>query len=329
MIELRPETWFDEVVKTHRIISPYINHTPLVTCPDLNEELGGKCIFKAESLQITGSFKVRGALSAISRLSDDQLKQGVIAYSSGNHAQGVAHAAKVFNTPATVVMPEDAPSKKISNARELGAEVIFYNRRTESREAISQEIAKQRNLTLINPYDALTTIYGQATAAYEVIQDANNPKIDNAIICAGGGGLTAGSCMALKHINPNCHVYTAEPDEWNDHQQSFAKNERVTLDTNRTGLCDGLLTPTPGEIPFKINQHFGVTGLSVSDQEVCNAMSYAFNMLNLKLEPSGAIALACLLADKEKFKGSRTLVMLSGGNVDEETFSKCLSQASN
>ena len=329
MIELKPETWFDEVVKTHRIISPYINHTPLVTCPELNEELGGKCIFKAESLQITGSFKVRGALSAISRLSDDQLKQGVIAYSSGNHAQGVAHAAKVFNTPATVVMPEDAPSKKISNARELGAEVIFYNRRTESREAISQEIAKQRNLTLINPYDALTTIYGQATAAYEVIQDANNPKIDNAIICAGGGGLTAGSCMALKHINPNCHVYTAEPDEWNDHQQSFAKNERVTLDTNRTGLCDGLLTPTPGEIPFKINQHFGVTGLSVSDQEVCNAMSYAFNMLNLKLEPSGAIALACLLADKEKFKGSRTLVMLSGGNVDEETFSKCLSQASN
>ena len=117
MIELKPETWFDEVVKTHRIISPYINHTPLVTCPDLNEELGGKCIFKAESLQITGSFKVRGALSAISRLSDDQLKQGVIAYSSGNHAQGVAHAAKVFNTPATVVMPEDAPSKKISNAR--------------------------------------------------------------------------------------------------------------------------------------------------------------------------------------------------------------------
>ncbi|KRP14656.1 MAG: hypothetical protein ABS13_01420, partial [SAR86 cluster bacterium BACL1 MAG-121128-bin56] len=270
-----------------------------------------------------------GALSAISRLSDDQLKQGVIAYSSGNHAQGVAHAAKVFNTPATVVMPEDAPSKKISNARELGAEVIFYNRRTESREAISQEIAKQRNLTLINPYDALATIYGQATAAYEVIQDANNPKIDNAIICAGGGGLTAGSCMALKHINPNCHVYTAEPDEWNDHQQSFAKNERVTLDVNRTGLCDGLLTPTPGEIPFQINQHFGVTGLSASDQEVCNAMSYAFNMLNLKLEPSGAIALACLLADKEKFKGSRTLVMLSGGNVDEETFSKCLSQASN
>ena len=329
MIELKSETWFDEVVKTHRIISPYINHTPLVTCPELNEELGGKCIFKAESLQITGSFKVRGALSAISRLSDDQLKQGVIAYSSGNHAQGVAHAAKVFNTPATVVMPEDAPSKKISNARELCAEVIFYNRRTESREAISQEIAKQRNLTLINPYDALATIYGQATAAYEVIQDANNPKIDNAIICAGGGGLTAGSCMALKHINPNCHVYTAEPDEWNDHQQSFAKNERVTLDVNRTGLCDGLLTPTPGEIPFQINQHFGVTGLSASDQEVCNAMSYAFNMLNLKLEPSGAIALACLLADKEKFKGSRTLVMLSGGNVDEETFSKCLSQASN
>ena len=328
MIELKPDTWFDEVVKTYQIISPYINHTPLVTCPELNEELGGKCIFKAESLQITGSFKVRGALSAISRLSDQQLKNGVIAYSSGNHAQGVAHAAKVFGTPATVVMPEDAPSKKVANARELGAEVIFYNRRTESREEISREIALKRNLVLINPYDALATIYGQATAVYEVIHDVNNPRIDNAIICAGGGGLTAGSCISLKHINPNCNIYTAEPEEWNDHQQSFNKGRRVSVDTNRFGLCDGLLTPTPGEIPFAINQHYGVKGLSASDQLVCEAMSFAFNRLNIKLEPSGAVALACLLANKEQFKGSRTLIMLSGGNVDEQTFHECLGKVS-
>ena len=325
-MKIEPDVWFDEVVKTYQRISPHINHTQLVTCPDLNEELGGKYLFKPESLQLTGSFKVRGALSAISRLDKDELNRGVIAYSSGNHAQGVAHAAKVFGTPATVVMPEDAPSKKVANARELGAEVIFYNRRTESREEISREIALKRNLVLINPYDALTTIYGQATATYEVIHDVNNPKIDNAIICAGGGGLTAGSCISLKHINPDCKIYTAEPEEWNDHQQSFEKNERVAMDTNRSGLCDGLLTPTPGEIPFAINQHYGVKGLSVSDQMVCEAMSFAFNRLNLKLEPSGAVALACLLANKDQFKGSRTLVMLSGGNVDEKTFNDCLAR---
>ena len=325
-MKIEPDVWFDEVVKTYQRISPHINHTQLVTCPDLNEELGGKYLFKPESLQLTGSFKVRGALSAISRLDKDELNRGVIAYSSGNHAQGVAHAAKVFGTPATVVMPEDAPSKKVANARELGAEVIFYNRRTESREEISREIALKRNLVLINPYDALATIYGQATATYEVIHDVNNPKIDNAIICAGGGGLTAGSCISLKHINPDCNIYTAEPEEWNDHQQSFEKNERVAMDTNRSGLCDGLLTPTPGEIPFAINQHYGVKGLSVSDQMVCEAMSFAFNRLNLKLEPSGAVALACLLANKDQFKGSRTLVMLSGGNVDEKTFHDCLAR---
>ena len=326
-MKIEPDVWFDEVVKTYQRISPYINHTQLVTCPDLNEELGGKYLFKPESLQLTGSFKVRGALSAISRLDKDELKRGVIAYSSGNHAQGVAHAAKVFGTPATVVMPEDAPSKKVANARELGAEVIFYNRRTESREEMSEAIALERNLVLINPYDALATIYGQATAAYEVINDVNNPKIDNAIICAGGGGLTAGSCISLKHINPRCNIFTAEPEEWNDHQQSFQKNERVRMDTNRSGLCDGLLTPTPGEIPFAINQHYGVKGLSASDQMVCEAMSFAFNRLNLKLEPSGAVALACLLNNKEQFAGSRTLVMLSGGNVDEKTFNKCLARA--
>ena len=325
-MKIEPDVWFDEVVKTYQRISPHINHIQLVTCPDLNEELGGKYLFKPESLQLTGSFKVRGALSAISRLDKDELNRGVIAYSSGNHAQGVAHAAKVFGTPATVVMPEDAPSKKVANARELGAEVIFYNRRTESREEISREIALKRNLVLINPYDALATIYGQATATYEVIHDVNNPKIDNAIICAGGGGLTAGSCISLKHINPDCNIYTAEPEEWNDHQQSFEKNERVAMDTNRSGLCDGLLTPTPGEIPFAINQHYGVKGLSVSDQMVCEAMSFAFNRLNLKLEPSGAVALACLLANKDQFKGSRTLVMLSGGNVDEKTFNECLAR---
>jgi len=325
-MKIEPEVWFGEVVKTYQRISPHINHTQLVTCPDLNEELGGKYLFKPESLQLTGSFKVRGALSAISRLDKDELNRGVIAYSSGNHAQGVAHAAKVFGTPATVVMPEDAPSRKVANARELGAEVIFYNRRTESREEISREIALKRNLVLINPYDALATIYGQATAAYEVIHDVNNPKIDNSIICAGGGGLTAGSCISLKHINPDCNIYTAEPEEWNDHQQSFEKNERVAMDTNRYGLCDGLLTPTPGEIPFAINQHYGVKGLSASDQMVCEAMSFAFNRLNLKLEPSGAVALACLLANKDQFKGSRTLVMLSGGNVDEKTFNECLAR---
>ena len=157
-MKLEPSVWFDEVVKTYHLISPHIHHTQLVTCPVLNEELDGRFLFKPESLQITGSFKVRGALSAISRLSKDELKRGVIAYSSGNHAQGVAHAAKVFNTPATVVMPKDAPERKIANAKALGAQVIHYDRRTESREEMSREIAKEKNLVIINPYLSLIHI---------------------------------------------------------------------------------------------------------------------------------------------------------------------------
>ena len=251
----------------------------------------------------------------------------MVAYSSGNHAQGVAHAAKLFKTPAIVVMPKDAPVKKIENAKALGAEVVFYDRSNDSREEMAAEIAQEKNLSLIKPYDSLETIFAQATAAYEVIHDVNNPKIDNAIICAGGGGLTAGSCIPLKHINPECNIFTAEPKEWNDHEQSFKASKRVSIDTNRFGLCDGILTPTPGEVPFAINQHYGVTGLSASDHMVCKAMSFAFNRLNLKLEPSGAVALACLLDNKEKFKGSRTLIILSGGNVDEKTFSDCLARA--
>ncbi len=322
-MKLEPIVWFEEVVKTHQTISPYIHHTQVVTCPDLDEELGGKYLFKPESLQLTGSFKVRGALSAISRLSEDQLKQGVIAFSSGNHAQGVAYAAKIFNTPALVLMPKDAPVKKITTAQELGAEVIFFDRKTDNREKMAQEIAEKENLTLIKPYDSLHTIFGQATAAYEVVQD-NNEIIDNAIICAGGGGLTAGSCISLKHANPDCNIFTAEPKDWNDHEQSFKESQRVCLDANRPGLCDGLLAPIPGEITFAINQQYGVRGLSTSDKKVCEAMSFAFHRLDLTLEPSGAIALACFLDNKEQFKNSRTLIMLSGGNVDEKTFTECL-----
>ena len=324
-MKLEPNLWFEEVAKTYHNISPHIRHTKLVSCAEFNNELKGEYLFKPECLQITGSFKIRGALSAISRLTQKELQSGVIAYSSGNHAQGVAYAAKIFNTPATVVMPQDAPTKKITNTRELGAEIIFYDRKTESREGIAQAIAKENNLTIIYPYDALATIYGQGTAAYEVLQDVDT-KFNNAIICAGGGGLTAGSAISLKHMNPKCNIFTAEPEDWNDHQQSFDQKQRVELNINHAGLCDGLLASTPGEVTFKINQYFGVQGLSTSDQMICEAMSFAYDRLNLKLEPSGAIALACLLANKEKFKGSRTLVMLSGGNVDKETFANCLAK---
>tara|TARA_B100000287_G_scaffold18756_1_gene18793 strand:- start:797 stop:1780 length:984 start_codon:yes stop_codon:yes gene_type:complete len=325
-MKLEPIAWFQEVVKTHQTISPFINHTQVVTCPELDKELNGKYLFKPESLQIAGSFKVRGALSAISRLSKDQLNQGVIAFSSGNHAQGVAYAAKIFNTPALVLMPKDAPVKKINNTKELGAEVIFFDRKTDNREKMAQEMAEKKNLTLIKPYDSLHTIFGQATAAYEVIQD-NKELIDNAIICAGGGGLTAGSCISLKHANPNCSIFTAEPEDWNDHEQSFKASQRVRLDTNGADLCDGLLAPTPGEITFPINQYYGVSGLSTSDKKICEAMNFAFHKLNLTLEPSGAVALACFLDNKEQFKNSRTLIMLSGGNVDEEIFAECLKRA--
>ncbi len=325
-MQIELEHLYRDIKQTYNNIHSHLQETPLLHSSKLDHELGVNVYLKAESMQTTGSFKLRGALSAMSRLSSEEIRSGVLAYSSGNHAQGVAHAANCFNAPATIVMPKDAPGIKLEKTKALGAKIISYDRIKEDREAIGERIAKENNLTIIRPYDAIETILGQATAALEIVRNSQS-KFDAAIICAGGGGLTAGCSIVLKHHYPDCRIFTAEPEDWNDHELSFANQEIIGVNTNRTGLCDGLLAPQPGNLTFAINTKLGVKGLSCPDQDIYDAMLKAYQLFDVVLEPSGAVALACLLKHQDRFQDQKVMVMLSGGNVDAETFQRCIDLA--
>ena len=311
-----------EIEEAASIIHRFVEPTPILESETLNNLISGRILLKAENFQPTGSFKLRGALNAISKLAQDQLTGGVVAYSSGNHAIGVAFAAQCLGTRATLIIPKDIPQKKLERIETFNAEIIFYDRKLDNREEIGEEICQERDLSLIKPYDDKHTICGQGTCGLEAIRQINT-MIDSAIICAGGGGLAAGIGSYLKHVLPNINIYTAEPDGWDDHKISFERKNRVACNNNKPGICDGVLTPSPGELTFAINMQNGVSGLSVSEDIVLKAMQIAFKEFNIKLEPSGAVALACLLDHKEMFQGQNVLVTLSGGNVDEEKFADC------
>ena len=311
----------DDIKNAYYRINKYLNRTELVSSELLNKEIGAQIYLKPEQLQKTGSFKIRGALSAMTLLDKKQLQNGVIAFSSGNHAQGIAYAAKLLNSTAGIVMPKDAPKIKIKKTKALGARVIFYDRQKDIREEIGETIALKENRVLIKPFDSIHVISGQGTAALEVIEaEKNNKKFDAAIICASGGGLAAGTSIVLKNHNPKCKIYTAEPAAWNDHQQSFAANKRIYIKDVEHGICDALESPVPGKITFAINNKNKVKGLSVDNNEIIKAMRFAYEQFNFILEPSGAIALACLKSEKIKFKNKKILIMLSGGNISKNRF---------
>ena len=322
------QSYVAEIEKTHSVIEPHIQNTPLLNSKDLDAKLGMQIFCKAENLQITGSFKIRGALSAISRLTDEQLKQGVLAYSSGNHAQGVAMAAKCYKTNATIIMPKDAPKIKIQNTKLLGANILFYDRDKDNREDIGEKIAREDNLTIIKPYDSLETIFGQGTAALEAIQQTD-VVIDSSIICAGGGGLSAGCSIILKKKYPEIKIYTAEPEDWNDHEISFKHKKIITSANSGSRLCDGILTRQPGKIPFSISLALNLKGLSCEEAYVFKSIKLAKDVFGINLEPSGAIALANLIKHKEHFLGQSVLIFFSGGNIDPQTLNLCLSNAEN
>tara|TARA_B100000927_G_scaffold92578_1_gene74821 strand:+ start:170 stop:1174 length:1005 start_codon:yes stop_codon:yes gene_type:complete len=327
-VQHRYKSYLAEIEKTHNIIEPYIKKTPLLSSKEFNTKLGMQVFCKAENLQVTGSFKIRGALSAISRLKDEELEHGVLAYSSGNHAQGVAMAAKCYNTNATIIMPKDAPKIKIKNTRLLGAKILFYDRDKDSRENIGEEIAKKNNLTIIKPYDSLETIFGQGTTALEATQQTD-VMIDSSIICAGGGGLSAGCSIVLKKNYPKIKIYTAEPEDWNDHEISFKHKKILTSDNSGSRLCDGILTRQPGRIPFSINLALNLNGLSCEEAYVFEAIKLAKDFFSMNLEPSGAIGLANLIKHKEHFVDQNVLIVFSGGNIDSQTLDLCLSNAEN
>jgi len=300
--------------------------TPLLEYPELNERCGARILIKAECLQRTGSFKFRGAFNKIGQIPQAARAGGVVAYSSGNHAQGVAAAARLLGLAATIVMPADAPAIKIENTRASGAEVVFYDRHGESREAVAERLLAERRATLVRPYDDPDIIAGQGTCGLEIARQAEaaGARLDAALVCCGGGGLIAGTATALRAIDPAVAVYAVEPAGFEDTARSLASGRRETNDPAARSFCDALLAPTPGALTFAVNRRLLAGALAVDDREVGAAMRYAFRALKLVVEPGGAVALAALLAGKFDARGKTLALTLSGGNVDPALFCRVL-----
>ena len=305
-------------------------HTPLLEAPLLNEQLGGRILFKPECLQKTGAFKYRGALNKLSTLNAGQRKNGIVAFSSGNHAQGVAATAKSMGIDAKIIMPKDAPTLKIANTRKYGAEVILYDRYTESREEIGRDLAEREGRTLVKPYDDYDIMAGQGTAGLEIAESLQEMEIQaDALFCpCGGGGLIAGVSTAVKALSPATEVYSVEPEGFEDTQRSLISGERETNATQGGSICDSIVTPQPGELTFAVNSQTLSGGLVVSEADVKRAMLAAFTHLKLVVEPGGVVGLAALLSGAYDVRGKTVVVLLSGGNVDMKTFIDCCQSAS-
>jgi threonine dehydratase len=298
--------------------------TPLISSPVLDALTGARVFLKAETLQRTGSFKFRGAYNKLSSIPPERKAGGVVAFSSGNHAQGVAHAAKLLGMPAAIVMPSDAPLAKRQRTAAFGGEVVLYNRDTEDREGIARSLAGQRGATLVPPFDDPFIIAGQGTAGREIVEDlaVQGLKPDVVVIGASGGGLAAGISLAIKARVPDATIYTAEPEGFDDTARSFRSGKRESNARMSGTICDALMTSIPGKITFQINRELIGQGITASDEEVGRAVAFAFRELKLVVEPGGAIGLAALLAGRLDVKGKIVVGVLSCGNVDPELFHK-------
>jgi len=302
-------------------IAGVAHRTPVLTSRTLDELVGAQVFLKAENFQRIGAFKFRGAYNAVSRLSPDQLARGVVAFSSGNHAQAVALAARLAGTTATMLMPADAPPTKVAAARGYGAEIVSYDRYTQDRAALATELATDRGMTLIPPYDHYDVMAGQGTVALELIEEVG--RLGALLVPVGGGGLMAGCAIAATALSPGIRMIGVEPAAGDDHARSLAAGERVTIDVPRT-IADGQAISTPGELTFAINQRLVEAFELVTDDEIRAAMTFAFERLKIVLEPSGASALAALLAGRIPELPERVGVVLSGGNVGLERFLELL-----
>ena len=303
--------------------------TPLLRADALDVQIGGRLLLKAEPLQRTGSFKFRGACNRLLQLDMEAKTRGVVTYSSGNHAQAVAAAARLVGVPAVIVMPRDAPEVKIAGTRRHGAEVVLYDRASEAREALGTRIAEERGATLVKPYDDFDVIAGQGTVGHEIVRQcgAVGSRPDAVVVPAGGGGLMAGTSLAIAEAWPEARLHTAEPQGYDDHAMSFEQGRRVGVSgAQGQSFCDALLAPKPGALTFPINVERVHSGIAVSDAEVGAAMRAAFLHLKLVVEPGGAVALAAVLAGKIATAGHTIVAVLSGGNVDPATFRAVLNQ---
>jgi len=310
-----------------RRIGSFVARTPLLISDVLNKISGGQVFLKAECMQHTGSFKLRGAINKMQNLSINDRRNGVIAWSSGNHAQAVAVAARQTGTSAKIVMPTDAPTIKIDGTRAHGAEIIFYDRATEDREAIAQQIAKEDGRVIIPSYDDPEIIAGQGTVGLELIDQAYElgVTLQDIIVPVSGGGLLAGIGLAVKSRQPNTKLYSVEPDGFDDHRQSLESGQREVNPKLAGSLCDALLAPTPGFLTWPINQIQLDGGYAITEKQALSAMAFAHTYLNLKLEPSGALPLAAIITRVHSCQGRSVALVLSGGNVDIEIFARAFS----
>jgi threonine dehydratase len=317
---------FDDVLDAAGRLDGLAVKTPLISNRALDAATGARVFVKAEGLQRTGSFKFRGAYNRISRLTAEELARGVVAFSSGNHAQGVAAAAGLMGTPAVIVMPADAPRAKVEGTRALGGEVILYDRWTQSREEIGARIAAERGLVLVPPFDDFHVVAGQGTAGLEAARQLEQAgaTADLALAPVSGGGLIAGIGLALGALSPSTKIFAVEPEAYDDHAQSLKAGRPVTVKPAEDSKLDALLSPAPGELTFALNRRQLSGALGVSDREALAAMAFAFRHLKLVLEPGGAAALAAVLAGKIDVAGRTVLVIASGGNVDADVYAEAI-----
>lgn len=304
--------------------------TPLLESPALNAKLGGRVLIKAETLQRVGAFKFRGAYNRLSQMTEAERERGVVAFSSGNHAQGVALAGRALGMPVLIVMPADAPKVKMEATRNYGAQIRLYDRATENREAIAAQLAQEREAVVVPAFDDVDVIAGQGTVGLEIVEQARElgARIDQVLSPIGGGGLLAGTSIALRALAPQALIYGVEPEGYDDTRRSLEAGERRGAPPARRSLCDSLESPMPGELTFPVLKANLAGVLTVSDVEVAEAMRYAFNELKLVVEPGGVVALAALLEGRVQVTPEgATVLILSGGNVDPELFAKVIARA--
>ena len=319
----------DDLREAARRIAGHATRTPLLPCDRLDQMSGGTVFVKAECLQRTGSFKFRGAFNAIAALPPERRAAGVVACSSGNHAQGVAEAARLHSIASTIVMPADAPPIKIERTRRSGARVVLYDRETQDRDAIAHEIVEETGASFIHPFENPFVIAGQGTCGLEIVDElgAMGRKADRVLVCCGGGGLTAGVALAVLDRFPDAKIHTVEPEGFDDYRRSLAAGERLANPRAGGSACDALLSPIPGEASFAINRSRLGEGLVVSDEQAFAAMDFAFRELKIVLEPGGAVSLAALLAQGTNWAGETIVCVASGGNADPAAYARMLASS--
>ena len=315
---------FNAIDEAYKRINNQVLRTPLVTSEYINKLLNAQVYFKLENLQWTGSFKLRGAMNKIMQVNIGQRKKGVVAYSSGNHAQAVSYASNLNGISSIIIMPKNAPFIKINNTKKYGAKVVLYDPLIENREEIANKISEDQGRTLIKPYEDFDIIAGQGTSGKEIAKEMIRLKLspDLYLCCCGGGGLIAGTSTYLKYKFPNIDCYAVEPEEFNDTQISLERKKITPIIKGSQSICDALLAPQPGDLTFSINKKILRGGLSVSDNEVKNTIIQLAENLKIVVEPGGAVAASALLNNKLEIKNKTVIVMISGGNIDNELFSQ-------